>query len=143
MKITRDQLKSGDFSTLFTRSPGTFFEGVLVNILWNGSGPISKAMHDAIDRQKYIFLKWHEYFSINLRYEITQELAALEHAKIAGAYDKGHHAGRIEALSNLPVKSNMLGKSVDLNAVTELLRKLKAEEPIGVSTHEQATNRNQ
>jgi hypothetical protein len=134
MKVTKDQIKSGDWQTLFTRDPATFFESVLINILWDKSGA-GKIDHELINRQRFIFERWHKYFEANLRADIEKELGLIK-SKATADYQNGHIAGQIHALTNLPIKAGALGKSVDLKAVTELLRQLKAEEPIGVTTDE-------
>lgn len=133
MKITKDQLLNSDWSTLFTRDPATFFEAVLINILWDEQAAGKKIDHELIARQKYIFERWHKYFEANLRHDLEQELGLVK-TKATADYQTGHLAGQIYALTNLPVKSGVLGKFVDLQAVTEMLRQLKAEEPIGVTT---------
>lgn len=140
MKITRDQLLSGDWNTLFTRDPATFFEAVLINILWNDQAP-AKIDHELIARQKFIFERWHKYFESNLRHDIEKELGLVK-SKATADYQLGHLAGQIYALTNLPIKSGALGKSVDLRAVTELLRQLKAKEPIGVTNNGQEQPQN-
>lgn len=125
MNITRDDLLHSDWNTLFTRDPATFFEAVLINILWDMTpGKIDQRL---IDRQKLIFMKWHEYYGANLRFDITAELSAKETPKLSTAYNNGHLAGQIHALRNLPIKRNGLGKVVDLKAVTELLNQLRAQ----------------
>lgn len=132
MKITKEQLLSGDLSTLFTRDPNTFFEAVLINILWDNERP-GQVDHELIARQRAIFERWFKFFETNLRHDIEKELE-LAKTKATADYQNGHIAGQIYALTNLPIKSGALGKSVDLKAVTELLRQLKAQEPIGVTT---------
>lgn len=140
MKITRDQLLSGDWSTLFTRDPATFFEAVLINILWDNQVP-DKIDHELIARQKFVFERWHKYFESNLRHDIEQELG-LAKTKATADYQNGYVAGQINALTNLPLRNGALGKSVDLNKVTEILRQLKAKEPVGVTTDEQRSQNN-
>jgi hypothetical protein len=136
VKITKEQLKSGDWSTLFTHDPGTFFEGVLINILWNDQAP-GVVDHELIGRQKFIFERWFKYFETNLRHDLEKELGLLK-TKATADYHNGYIAGQINALANLPMRNGALGKSVDLNKVTAELKKLKAVEPRGVTTHEQA-----
>lgn len=133
MKITKDNLLSSDWNTLFTRDPATFFESVLINILWDEQAAGKKVDHELIARQKFIFEQWHKYFEANLRHDIEVELNLVK-TKATADYQNGHLAGQIYALTNLPLRNGALGKSVDLNKVTELLRQLKAEEPIGVMT---------
>lgn len=139
MKITKEELLGSDWNTLMTRDPAMFFEAVLINILWDENNH-RRIDHKLIERQKFIFLKWHEYFANNLRFDIEQEIKASLQPELDKAEAKGNLAGRINALQNLPFKRSGLGKVVDINAVTELLRQLKAEEPIGVVKDEQATN---
>lgn len=133
MKITRDQLHNSDWSTLFTRDPATFFEAIIITLLWDKSKERQNLDYEEIERQKFVFARWHKYFEANLRHEIEQELGLVK-TKATADYQNGHLAGQIYALTNLPIKSGALGKSVDLKAVTELLRQLKAKEPIGVTT---------
>lgn len=132
VKITKEQLKSGDWNTLFTRDPGTFFEGVLINILWNEQAP-GKVDHELIARQKFIFERWFTYFETNLRHDLEKELGLLK-SKATADYQNGYIAGQINALANLPIRHGALGKSVDLNKVAAELKRLKAVEPIGVTT---------
>lgn len=135
MKITRDKLLESDFDTLFTRDPGTFFEAILINILWDKTP--ADLDQELIARQQYVFEKWHEYFSVNLRQDIEKELA-IAFEPIAGqAYRNGLLAGRIKALEELPFKRSGLGKTVDITEVTKILNKLKAVEPEGVSNENQ------
>lgn len=137
MKITRAQLLESDFDTLFTRDPATFFEAVLINILWDKTpASIDQAV---LARQKLVFERWHKYFEANLRRDIEKELGLIK-TKATADYQNGYLAGQINALANLPMRNGALGKSVDLNKVTELLRQLKAQEPIGVTTNEQNIN---
>lgn len=139
VKITKDNLLGSDWNTLFTRDPDTFFEAVLINILWGKDG---KDLDQAqIAKQRFIFEKWHEYYGANLRIDIENEIKAKLQPELDKAEARGNLAGRINALQNLPFKRSGLGKVVDINAVTELLRQLKAEEPIGVvKDGEQATS---
>lgn len=136
MKITKPQLLDADLNTLFTRDPATFFEAILINILWDKEP--SSIDHELVERQKLVFLKWHKYFGDSLHADIEKEYSSKEQAKLATSYEFGKRAGKIHALQNLPFKKGALGRTVDINAVTELLRKLKAQEPIGVTTNEQA-----
>lgn len=135
MKITREQLLSSDWSTLFTRDPATFFEAVIINILWDKQAPNGSIDYELVARQKFVFDRWFKYFETNLRRDLEQELGLIK-TKATADYQIGHLAGQIYALTNLPIKSGALGKSVDLRAVTELLRQLKAKEPIGVTHNE-------
>lgn len=123
MKITRDKLLESDFNTLFTRDPGTFFEAILINILWDKSP--ADIDQELVARQKYVFLKWHEYFGNALAEDTRKELAKEYDPKLAQAHRNGELAGRIKALEELPFKRSGLGKTVDLLAVSELLKKLK------------------
>lgn len=75
MKITRDKLLESDFNTLFTRDPGTFFEAILINILWDKSP--ADIDQELVARQKYVFLKWHEYFGNALAEDTRKELAKM------------------------------------------------------------------
>lgn len=136
MKITKDNLLGSDWNTLFTRDPGTFFEAILINILWGKDG--KDLDQHQIAKQRFIFEQWHEYFAKNLRFDIEREIKASLQPELDKAEARGNLAGRINALQNLPMKRSGLSKNVDLIAVTELLRQLKAEEPIGVTNNEQA-----
>lgn len=140
MKITKDQLLNSDWSTLFTRDPATFFEAVLINILWDEQAAGKKIDHELIARQKYIFERWHKYFEANLRHDIEKEVGLLK-TKATADYQTGHLAGQIYALTNLPIVNGALGKRVDLNEVTKILRQLKAKEPIGVTKDGEQANR--
>lgn len=129
VKITRKQLLESDYDTLFTRDPGTFFEGILINILWDKvPGSVDQ---EVVARQRFVFEKWHKYFAANLRIDIEKELE-LAKAKQTADYQNGHIAGQIHALTKLPMKNGAFGKSVDLAAVTATLKELKALEPRGV-----------
>jgi hypothetical protein len=132
MKITRDKLLSADLDTLFTRDPSTFFEALLINILWDKEP--SSVDQELVARQRVIFDRWFKYFEANLRIDIEKELGIVK-AKATADYQAGHVAGRIHALTNLPLRNGALGKSVDLTKVAAELKKLKAPEPVGV-THE-------
>jgi hypothetical protein len=139
MKITRDQLLGSDFKTLFTHDPATFFEGVLINILWVDE-PKSVDMA-LVERQRHVFIKWLEYYTANLKTDYRKEVVSgmneATRAAIKDVADMSERAGflrgQIHALHNLPIKKNMLGKTVDLMAVADNLRQLKASEPIGVT----------
>lgn len=133
MKITKDNLLGSDWNTLFTRDPGTFFEAILINILWGKDG--KDLDQHQIAKQRFIFEQWHEYYGTNLRFDIEQDIKAKLQPELDKANARGNLAGRINALQNLPMKRSGLSKTVDLIAVTELLRQLKAEEPIGVTTN--------
>lgn len=133
MKITREKLLSSDWQTLFTRDPGTFFEAVLINILWDKEpGSID---HELVARQRFVFERWFKYHEGSLRMDIEKELK-LAKTKSGADWQWGFIAGQIHALANLPIKSGPLGKSVDLNKVTAILRQLKAKEPRGVTTND-------
>jgi hypothetical protein len=140
MQITRENLLESDFDTLFTRDPSTFFESILINILWDKE-PKSVDM-EVVTRQRYVFLKWLEYSFANQREEIISDQTLRNQiigelmAAAPASYDAGFLAGQIHALTTLPVKKTMMSKTVDLIAVSEQLRKLKAQEPIGVKSHE-------
>lgn len=121
------QLSDGDYTTLFTKDPMTFFEAVLINILWDKT-PAS-INHELIARQKLIFEKWFKYHEANLYFDLESAADTIR----SEAYAAGHLAGRIHALTNIPIKRGALGKFVDISAVTEELRKLKAGEPTGVT----------
>lgn len=138
MKITRDHLLSSDWHTLFTRDPATFFEAIIITLLWDKQAPGGNIDHELIARQKFVFERWHKYFEANLRHDIEIELGLVK-TKATADYQNGYLAGQINALANLPMRNGALGKSVDLNKVTEILRQLKAKEPIGVTTNEQTT----
>jgi hypothetical protein len=138
MKMTKGQLLSSDWNTLFTRDPGTFFEAVLINILWDNRAPGGNIDQELVARQRFVFERWHKYFAANLRHDIEIELGLLK-SKATADYQNGHIAGQISALTNLPMKSGAFGKSVDLNKVAAELKRLKAVEPIGVSNHEAQT----
>jgi hypothetical protein len=133
MKLDRKNLLSADLNTLFTRDPNTFFEAVLINILWDNRAPGGNIDQELVARQRFVFERWHKYFATNLRHDIEVELGLIK-TKATADYQTGHVAGQIHALTNLPIKSGAFGKSVDLTAVTALLKKLKAVEPIGVIT---------
>lgn len=126
MKLKRGQLLDSDYDTLFTKDPATFFESVLINILWDKTpGSIDQ---DTVARQKQIFLKWHEYFKASHRTDIEREIAN----KI---FAEAHRAGQVYALAALPFTDKgfgLLGKTVDLIAVSDKLKELKALEPVGV-----------
>lgn len=143
MKITRDDLLDSDFNTLFTHDPATFFEGVLINILWvDDPKSVDMAL---VERQRHVFLKWLQFYTENLkidyRKQVVEGMNAATKAAIADVATmserQGFLRGRIHALHHLPIKKNMLGKTVDLMAVAEQLRRLKAQEPIGVTNNEQ------
>jgi hypothetical protein len=138
MKITRDQLLSSDWSTLFTRDPATFFEAVLINVLWDKQAPAGNIDYELVGRQKFVFERWFKYFETNLRHDLEQELG-LAKTKATADYQAGHLAGQIHALTNLPIVNGAFGKRVDLTEVTKLLRQLKAKEPIGVTTNGEQT----
>lgn len=133
MKITKAGLLDTDKNTLFTRDPSAFFESVLINVLWGKDG--ATIDQEVIERQKLVFAKWHEYFAANLRTDIEKELTP----QVLRANARGHLAGRIYALQNLPLKKTLVGQSIDIEAVTALLRQLKAQEPIGVTNNAQGT----
>lgn len=129
MKMTRKDLRPSDVNTLFTRDPGTFFESILINILWNKDA--SSIDHDVIARQRVVFDRWFKYLEASLRRDVEAELGAVK-AKGTADYQNGYLAGQIHALSKLPIHHGLFGQSVDLTKVAEELRKLKAIEPIGV-----------
>jgi hypothetical protein len=136
MKINKDQLLANDWSTLFTQDPNTFFEAILINILWDKKpGSIDPQV---VEKQRYIFERWFKYYALALRQDIEKEVGALE-AQASADFQNGYISGQIAALSNLPMLNGAFGKRVDLIAVTKELKKLKAIEPRGVTTDESQT----
>lgn len=131
MKITRDNLLASDYDTLFTRDPGTFIEAIIINLLWADKDNV-RTEAETIERQRYVFEKWLEYYTKNIREEIVTEFG-INKAKDTKTYRDGHIAGQIHALSTLPMKKSLLTKYVDLIEVANILRQLKAKEPIGVT----------
>lgn len=125
MKITRRDLLASDINTLFTRDPGTFFEAILINILWDKSP--EDLDPDVIARQRYVFEKWHEYYANSLAEDTKQALSAAYEPKLREAYLHGEKAGRMAALQELPFKKSGFGKVVDLTEVTRILNQLKGD----------------
>lgn len=139
MKITRDSLLASDMNTLFTRDPNTFFEAILINILWDKTA--ASIDHDLIARQRAVFERWFKYFEGNMRIDIEKELG-LAKARQTADYQTGHIAGQIHALTNLPLRNGALGKNVDLTKVAAELKRLKAIEPRGVISNEEKSINN-
>lgn len=133
MQVTKDDLRSADLKTLFTHNPATFFEAVLINILWDKT-PAS-INHEVIARQRLVFDSWFNHFETSLRADIEKELKLIKHAGIT-QFDLGFLRGQIHAIKNLPFKDGTFGKSVDLKKLAEILRQLKALEPVGVKTND-------
>jgi hypothetical protein len=121
MKITREQLLESDYDTLFTHDPGTFIEIIIINLLWAEKG---KNEAEVIERQRFVFEKWLQYYSDNLRQDIVAELGS-DKNEAANTYQNGFIAGQIHALTSLPMKKSLLTQYVDLIAVAETLRQLK------------------
>lgn len=125
MKITRNQLLANDYDILFTHDPGTFIEAIIINLLWAKGNEVEA---ETIERQRYIFEHWIQLYSANLREDILQELGE-DKTLVDRNYQNGYLAGQIHALSTLPMKKSVISTYVDLIAVSEKLRTLKAEVP--------------
>lgn len=138
MKITRDKLLESDLNTLFTRDPGTFFEAILINLLWDNEP--SSIDQELVARQRFVFERWHEYYREYLIDDAKKILAKEYEPKLQRAYRNGELSGRIKALEELPVKKSGFGKIVDLIAVADTLKQLKAVEPKGVNDAEGTTD---
>lgn len=125
MKLSRKKLLDSDYDTLFTRNPGHFIEAIIINIMW-AKGKETEA--EVIERQRLVFEKWLGFYTNHISIEATSGAAMQQ--TIADA----ERRGKIEALTNLPIKKGRLSNYVDLLEVSNILRQLKALEPKGVES---------
>lgn len=121
-----------DYETLFTKDPAYFIEAILINVTLSDNAV-------SIEKQKEIFLKWIGFYANSVREEAKAEFSRGSALRMLEERNEGKREGMLYAFTHLPFKPSLIGPDkIDMVKVQQVIKKLKAQEPIGV-TDAQAT----